>query len=247
MRFLAWNVGHQARPKAISPQLTQAIGALAPDVIVLTEYVTGLYEDSLLHSLGLIGLEHALTTPRTPGENQVLIASRTPLEAGGIRAPAISPSTPSNALHVKLIVEGMDVLGIRIPDYSKQPRLRRACWDWIETVARAARERPFVMLGDFNTDPRYPPARCGDRIGRLVAEGWQHAAPLEGASFRSARGYEVRIDHAFVSRHFAIRKADYVWEIGSYALAGRSRTSVSDHAALLVDIARRPGAPGTAA
>lgn len=32
------------------------------------------------------------------------------------------------------------------------------------------------MIGDFNTDRRYEPARCGDRIDMLVHAGWQHAS-----------------------------------------------------------------------
>lgn len=30
---------------------------------------------------------------------------------------------------VSLPDAGFNVLGLRVPDYSKQPRVRRACWD----------------------------------------------------------------------------------------------------------------------
>ena len=62
------------------------------------------------------------------------------------------------------------------------------------------KDRPFVMIGDFNTDPNYSPSRCGDCIKRLVDDGWQLATPAGGSSFWTLNGNAVCIDHAFVSR-----------------------------------------------
>lgn len=165
------------------------------------------------------------------------------MECGAIRAPAIARSVPSNALHVQLPAEGVEILGLRIPDYSKQPRFRRMCWDWIIETAAEVQGRPFVILGDLNTDPSYPKARCGDRIGRLVSLGWQHATPREGVSFWSTSGHARCIDHAFVTSHFTVRGQQFVYEMDGCVFAGRSPGMLSDHAALLLEIARTAAAP----
>lgn len=78
-------------------------------------------------------------------------------------------------------------------------------------------DRPFVIMGDFNTDPGDPRARCGDRLSQLVDEGWQHAMPRLGASYWAIKnGGERRLDHAFISRHFDVLDAKYILDSGSY-------------------------------
>jgi hypothetical protein len=84
-------------------------------------------------------------------------------------------------LHV--VVDSIDVLGLRVPDYSREPARRRACWDWVRSVADTLIDRPAVILGDFNVDPDYPKAQCGDRLRARVDSGWTLALPSTGASF----------------------------------------------------------------
>ena len=129
MRIVAWNINHRTREIKIPEQFAEAIAALVPDVIVLTEYVHGPTRSAFHASLAQQGLDNLLISERRPRENQVLIASRTPLQAGPIRAPEIAPSVPSNALHVRLPHKGLEILGIRVSDYSKAPKTKRACWD----------------------------------------------------------------------------------------------------------------------
>ena len=210
MIIVAWNINHRARETKIPDHLAEAIAALLPDVIVLTEYVHGLTRFAFHAKLAELGFCNLLMSDWRKGENQVLIASRTALEAGPIRAPEIAPSVPSNALHVRLPVESLEILGIRVPDYSKAPKIKRACWDWILQTAGDVRDRPFIIIGDFNTDPKYSRNRCGDRIGMLVDSAWQLASPPDGSSFWTLGGHAVRIDHAFVSPHLAIGHAAYV-------------------------------------
>ncbi|HEY6418550.1 MAG TPA: endonuclease/exonuclease/phosphatase family protein [Candidatus Binataceae bacterium] len=236
MKFLEWNINHRARQKPIPSTMASAILSLGPDVAVLTEYVSSSSRGPFLDELASGGLTHQLVSAVTKGENQILIAARGILEKGEIRAPAIAPSLPSNVLHVRLPTQGFEVLGLRVPDYSKQPPIRRACWDWLTQTARTLVSRPFVLIGDFNTDPSYAKARCGPRIAELVACGWQHAAPSEGASYWTPKGHAVRIDHAFVSGHFAIMSARYVREGGQHVFAGGRGRALSDHAALIVDL-----------
>ena len=245
MRLLTWNINHRTKRKPVPAQLAEAIGSLTVDVAVLTEYVPAPSREDFFKQLESVGLKYKRMSRYTPGENHVLIASRGPLEDGDILADEIAPSVRSNALHVRVLGEGLEVLGLRVPDFSKEPRLRRACWDWILATAGAVKGRPFVILGDFNTDPSYMRAKCGDRIGILKATGWQHADPPEGqASYWTLRGDPKRIDHAFVSLHFTVRSARYVRENGPYVFA-KGPGRLSDHAALVVDItALRPARPG---
>ncbi|MGO9924558.1 MAG: endonuclease/exonuclease/phosphatase family protein [Isosphaeraceae bacterium] len=240
LRFLTWNLNHRARAKPIPSILTDVIVSLEPDAVVLTEYVHGASRRPFLDQLADRGLPNWLVSHVTPSkENHVLIASRTPIELGSIRAPAISPSVPSNFLHVILPQEGCEILGLRVPDFSKQRTIQRTCWDWIIETATTVRDRPFVIMGDFNTDPRYRRTMCGDCIGRLSDEGWQHASPIEGASYWTLKHkLPCRIDHAFVSQHFTILDSRYVSDLGEQGFIGTTKDALSDHAILWIDVER---------
>lgn len=242
MRLVTWNLNHRTHQKRIPAAVVDALAALEPDLVVLTEYVHGPARASFLEALAGAGLgHHALSVP-TPGENHVLIAARAPLERGDILAPSIAPAVPSNALHVRSAALGVDVLGMRLPDYSRAPATRRACWDWILATADAAKDRPFVILGDLNTDPAYPRSRCGDRIVMLVDQGWHHALPAEGDSYWGPGGAARRLDHAFVTPHFTVTAATYVASVDGHLLGGRGPQALSDHAALVVDLCPRGNA-----
>jgi endonuclease/exonuclease/phosphatase family metal-dependent hydrolase len=236
MRIVTWNLNHKTFLQDIPHDAIHALLSLRPDILVLTEYVHGPTRERFQDTLASHGIGQCLISGRVPGENQVLIASRSRLEPGPIRAPAIAPSVPSNALHTILPDQQFEILGIRVPDYSKDARTKRACWDWIERTAVGVSARPFVMIGDFNTDPSYPSSRCGDRIGKLVASGWQLAAPMEGASYWTMKeNLPRRIDHAFLSRHFTVTDTRYVTDFDGRRVVGHGRGMLSDHAILQVD------------
>ncbi len=241
LRVLAWNVNHRARAKAIPPMLVDAIDSLRPDLIVLTEYVHGATRSPFLDQLADRGLPHWHVSHVTPlKENHVLIASRTSIEAGSIHAPAIAPSVPSNFLHVSLPHEGCEILGLRVPDYSKQPKMQRACWEWIIETAKTVKDRPFVLIGDFNLDPRYTQTVCGDCIGKMIEDGWQLASPKEGASYWTLKDkVPCQIDHALVSGHFTILDSRYVSDFGELGSIGVTKDALSDHAILRIDIERK--------
>ncbi len=154
--------------------------------------------------------------------------------------PDIAPSVPSNVLHVRPPEQGLEILGIRVPDYSKAPKTKRACWDWILQSAKDVQDRPFVIIGDFNTDPKYPRNRCGDCVGRLVESGRQLGSPPDGSSFWNLNGHAVCIGHAFVSRHFVVERAAYVTRAGQYVFAGKEAGALSDHAMLSIDVTHTP-------
>lgn len=238
MRLVAWNLNHRIRARPIVPAVAEALAALAPDVIVLTEYVAHESHASFFALLADHGLPHVLVSEFVAANNRVLIASRWELEAGCIRAPALNVAIPSNVLHVVMPTPGFSLLGVRMPDFGKLPAIRRAWWDWLERTAVGVADSPSIMAGDFNTDTSYPKARCGDRPGRLVQAGWQHAAPAEGSSYFTLRGEGKRIDHAFLSKHFMTRDARYVTESAGHRLIGKPAEALSDHAALVIDFER---------
>ena len=239
VRLLAWNVNHRSQQRKIPATMATAIASLRPDIVLLTEYVPGPSRNAFISDLAYYGLLHVLGTERVLGQNSVLIASRTPLRPGRIRAPAIDAALPSNVLHVTVPEQNLELLGIRIPDYSRAPALRRACWDWILDIGDRLRARPSVILGDFNTSPVYPPSRCGDRISAMVASGWQLSSPASGASYWTPKGRGVQIDHAFTSPHLVTRSSRYVVEDHGHVFAVNSESALSDHAALEISIQPR--------
>jgi endonuclease/exonuclease/phosphatase family metal-dependent hydrolase len=168
MKLIAWNINHRTRQRRIPQTMVPAIASLNPDVVVLTEYVTGPTRDVFIRDLADSGLSEICTSKYVQGHNGVLIASRTAIWRGAIRAPEIAPAVPPNVLHVKLPELGIDILGIRSPDFSRALSSKRETWDWIQRTANKLRLRPSIILGDFNTDPSYSVARCGDRIRQLT-------------------------------------------------------------------------------
>jgi len=201
--------------------VAEALLALEPDWLILTEYVEHDSHLSFFNCLAESGIRHKLVSDYVPKNNRVVVASRSEIIPGAIRGPAIGESVPSNILHVASPAGDIDVLGVRLPDYSKQPAIRRAWWDWFETTAASLVDRPTIIAGDFNTDAGYSKARCGDRLERLVRAGWQHAAPATGSSYWTLNGLGKRIDHAFVSKHFRILEARYVTESAGHRLVGK--------------------------
>jgi hypothetical protein len=233
---MAWNVNHRAVQRKIPPTLANAIASLEPDVVVLTEFVPGTTREKFKSDLAELGFGFILLSQLTPKQNHVLIASRTSIELGSIRAPAIAPSIPSNFLHVILRQENLNVIGLRIPDYSKQPSIRRQCWDWIAKMAAEVVDHPTVLIGDFNTDASYPPSRCGDRIQQLIDSNWQHPIPPQGHSYWTPKGHGVCIDHAFVSKHFKVKDVRFITEYAGHVFVGKDKGGLSDHAVLIINI-----------
>jgi endonuclease/exonuclease/phosphatase family metal-dependent hydrolase len=189
--------------------------------------------------------------------NNVLIASRTRIKKRDeFHPPAGDPHAPTNMLHVHHFESGIDVFGIRVAIYDTAAE-RRQVWDWLaEPVAASLRSRRSVIIGDMNVNPELQRRdRAFVERFRAVASGWQHAAPVDGASFwsKSEAGIvPTRLDHALVSPLLGVREARYVTRTASYALVEPSdprnrQLALSDHAALIVDVAYPPPNPADTA
>ena len=253
MRLLTWNINH--RVKEEPHRMAKGLLSLDPDVIVLTEYRPEPYisRKIFLEELESNGFSDPMISQDSKNQklkqNLILIIAKTHLVEGEIKAPVITTTNrlgkkqaatalPSNVLQVKAPAWGFNILGIRIPDYSNQDRLRRACWDWLLETTVKISDDPFVILGDFNadSDPSKSKAYYCACIEKLKADGWHHALPETGSSHVTRKGgWEKRLDHIFLSRHFSYREPKYMTEFHDYVFSGKKFGAMSDHAVLIAD------------
>jgi hypothetical protein len=226
MRFVTWNVGHQTRRKDLPVRYATGLSGLNADVIVLTEYVHDPRHDDFLAALGSAGYTTRVSTS-VPKQNQVLMASRRPMRAGNIECCDVSEATRPNWLHST--IDGIDVVGFRVPMFTSVPRgQRRSYWDWLGMALDSAKGRATVLLGDLNAATTYRPLKA------VVAKGWALATPADGWSFRGKRGHTSAIDHGLVSSHMRVSGAEYIPSWKSCSFAG-GLESYSDHAVLRFD------------
>ena len=248
MRIVAWNIraGGGQRVAAIARQLER----WAPDVVALSEFRATPPSRALADALAAAGLPHQLTTanPRSPGVNALLVAARWPL--GRVRLGA-APMEPCRWLAA--IVQGplpMVVGAMHVPNRvsgRKYPFL-----DAVLACARRWRRGPALFLGDTNSgrrgvDEESPAFSVREEgwIDALGACGWLDAFRHLRADARAYTWYSpngrngFRIDQAFVNAPLLARLKDaaYVWG-GPWR--GRRRDALSDHAALLLDLAEAP-------
>ncbi len=240
MRLMTWNLNHRAARRPIPGWIPVAIGEQQPDVAVLTEYVQGPAHDGFLADLAGIGLKYPKFSTKTPGHNQILVVSKTPLTQRALEWPAIHAAVPSNTLHVVEATLDLNVIACRIPAFDKGAAGRaakRAVWERLIQTGLALGSHPTAVTGDLNTATEDSARDCGDLLPVLAEHGWQHGIPPDGFSWKSTRsGAERRIDHTFLSPPVPKAKARYVWDFEAIAPdAGSGRVGLPDHAMLVVD------------
>jgi exonuclease III len=245
MRVVAWNIraGGGVRAGAIARQLAR----WQPDVVALAEFRATPPSARLAARLVADGLRHQLATcdPRTMQRNALLVASRWPVRRVALRsAPrdrcrwllaVVDAPTPLviGAMHVPNRVTGR-----------KYPFLAA-----VLACARRWRLGPALLIGDTNSgrrglDEEVPAFSVNEEgwIDALAACGWADAFRHLRVETRAYTWYSpngrngFRIDQAFVNTPLLaqLKDAAYVW--GGAASRGR-RDRLSDHAALLVDLA----------
>jgi exonuclease III len=245
MRVLAWNIraGGGARAGGIARQIAR----WTPDVVALTEFRATPPSLALAERLRASGLEHQLTTADrdTPRVNALLLASRWPLRPLRLRtaparrvrwlAAAVEAPRPFalGAMHVPNRIEGDKFHFL----YS------------VLACARAWRLGPALFLGDTNSgrrglDEEVPAFNAleerwvDDLAGCGWADAFRHLRPdARVYTWYSPNGrHGFRIDQAFVNAALLARLKDaaYVW---GGATRRRHRALLSDHAALVVDLA----------
>ncbi|WP_082536078.1 endonuclease/exonuclease/phosphatase family protein [Methylibium sp. Root1272] len=233
MKIVALNLNHKASLRAIKPRLVEGIEKFHPDVLTLNEYVHGDTRAALLDAMAHIGLIHVLFSERLNENNQVLIASRTPLTIGDLLGPdTADKGGESNFLHVMLPHVGMEIVGVRAPAYKTSGELR-IYWQGLIEIVRSSKQRRILFVGDLNADPDRGRSVGALALTGLRSDGWTVPSPSGPWSHVSGS----RIDHAIAAPSLSVESAEYVTEIGSVSIASKNKESaISDHAALVVQV-----------
>jgi exonuclease III len=245
MRIVAWNIraGGGRRTGAIARQLA----LWQPDIVALSEFRGTPPSRALAAALATGGLAHQLSTTdrRRPARNALLVAARWPVRRLRLRA---APCEPCRWLAAVVAAPRPLVLGaMHVPNRvsgRKYPFL-----DAVLTCARRWRRGPALLLGDTNSGRRGIDeevaafsAREEGWIDALATCGWQDGFRHLQADARAYTWYSpngrngFRIDQAFVNATLlaSIQAVTYTW---GGAASRRRRDFLSDHAALLVDVA----------
>jgi exonuclease III len=244
VRVVAWNIraGGGVRADAIARQLAR----WTPDVVALSEFRATPPSVRLAARLAGLGLAHQLTTadPRAPGDNALLVAARWPLRR--LRRAGLADRRrwllAEVAAPLPLVIGAMHVpnrvSGRKYPFH-----------DAVLGCARRWRLGPALLIGDTNSgrrglDEEVPvfSAREEGWIDALAGCGWADAFRHLRAEARAYTWYSpngrngFRIDQAFVNGPLLERLKDATHAWGGAASRGR-RDRLSDHAALIVDLA----------
>ena len=251
MRLVAWNIraGGGGRVGGIVRQLAR----WDPDVVALSEFRATPPSLLLATALAARGLSHQLTTARagTSATNALLLAARRPLRRLGLRG---APPEPHR--WVAATIGGPTELVIGAMHIPNRVTGRKYVYlDAILTCARGWRRGPALFVGDTNSgrrglDEQVPAFNASEErwIDGLAQCGWHDAFRHLRPDARTYTWYSpqgrngFRIDQAFVNGALLARleEATYAWG----GRRGARRDLLSDHAALLLDLAEpEPDAP----
>jgi len=243
MRIATWNVNHRAVRKTIPDTIAPAIISTDADVLVFTEFVhCDIKEDrqAFYGQLKDAGYIYHLLSDNTPKENHILIASRKPIVKGDLLPPTtIHSSVASNFLHVKYEDTATEIIGMRVPDYSKPiyKEVAKAYWNWFSSLTDEISDRPIIILGDFNIDPDMKKYKYRHHLTGLLDKEWQIASPERGASFWANKNNAPhRLDHAFLTNNFHIKNTSYLQKVDDLWKCGENKYKEPDHAILLVEV-----------
>jgi exonuclease III len=244
MRIVAWNIraGGGRRADAIARQLLR----WAPDVAALSEFRATAPSGTLESALADSGLHHQLNTahPGSPTRNALLVASRWPLRRLRLRG---APSEPCRWLVVAVDAPLQLVLAaMHVPN-----RVGGRKYPFLEATLACARRwqlGPALFVGDTNSGRRgidEEAAAFSEReegwIDGLAGCGWADAFRHLHGDTRAYTWYSpngrngFRIDQAFVNEALlpCLKGVAHSWA----GAPRRRRDVLSDHAALLVDLA----------
>jgi exonuclease III len=248
VRLVTWNLQHGGGRRG--PSIAQAVGSLAADVVVLTEYREASGEP-LRRALEAAGLRFQLSpAPIASRVNSLLVASRTPLHEGDVARPV---GASERWLHVHVRDHNVEVGALYIPDARRGSDAKQRYWAWLLEAAQGLLVRPAVLIGDANTgagaeDAEGAPFACSEAFLRLLEQGWRDAfRELHGGtpafSWWSSAGNGFRLDHAFLSPSLGRRlvSVEYPQRHGSGTYTHRIGTQVfpyglSDHTPLVVEL-----------
>lgn len=257
IRLLHWNILHGGGARRL-PEITLAILAHQPDVVLLSEFrtTTGGQIAGMLADRGLIHQHH---TKPVPGSNGLLLASRFEWSIGD--GPTPPGRLASRWLDVALGPPAdFWLTGVHVPD-GHAPDPRAHFWQSMVELSRARHEQPHLFLGDLNTgrhrlDEAGATFTCTSALGKVATLGYSDAfrhfqpdgreatwSPPARRAFAGTTSANTspptlsngfRLDSALVSRPLLprLRRA---W----YSHAER-QSRISDHSVMLLEIDKSP-------
>ena len=200
--------------------------------------------EAFFEEMKTVGYPYYKVSETIAGKNHIVILATNAISIGEINPPQFHGAAPSSTLHVSAFNKEVEIIGLRMPCYNSDPK-RRDYMDWIVSNASKAGGRPFIWIGDFNTDSRYSShwyrnvtssVSGGDRVEQMIQNGWSHIQPKTGGSWRTKEGIERCLDYAFVSSHFEILGTEYITSFGGKSIIGPSSGLLPDHAIFVVDL-----------
>jgi len=232
VRIISWNLAHQTRIRRIPERLIWVLERLRPDILTLNEYVHDPTREAFLDDLASLGLVHTCISKRIGQNNQVLITSKQALDPIGSSPLLLNDGIgESNILRVRLMESGLELVGVRVPAYRSRLVLR-AYWERLVTLMGTPSEKPVMFIGDLNADTNSKHVGSAF-LSDLQARGWNIPTPAGPWSHTSGS----RIDQVIASPSLKILSVSYMTELDGLKLASKPvGESVSDHAALIVDM-----------
>ncbi len=196
MRFMTWNIQNGGGTRV--DEICRRIGESDPDVLALTEF-RNTNEPVLRHRLAGLGYSHIATSKPEDRQNGLLVASKHSLRETGERIDYDG----ERWLPLRITDADIDVLTVHIPGapdnkfaadgYGISGAARKErFWQQVLGYARDHRDRPAVLIGDFNTGLR---------------------ADAEGAMFKMSHYLQALIDIGFIDtwRCLHPRAREYSW------------------------------------
>lgn len=241
-RLIAWNIraGGGKRAELIGEALAQ----MSPDVVVLSEFRSGVPSQRVASALTKAGLPYQLNalTEVKANTNAVMIASRGPLKRIGLRT---APEEPGRWLMARDVEQRLAIGAIHIPN--QHTGRKPGYHDALVGLAERWRGKPALLVGDTNSgrigiDEETPVfnKRTDGWFDRLEACGWRDGfrhlyGDRREYTWYSHRNNGFRLDQVFVSpvleRH--LKSISHIWP--PHPEHPGRRDGLSDHAALVAD------------
>ena len=231
-RLLSLNIraGGGRRAAAIREYLDR----IAPDLVVLTEWRTGIAGMAFQDWAAAHGLHHAAVNDGGTA-NGVMIAARDPFTIA-----SVTPRTGATGSVALARFAELSVLACYFPSMKEKAPFFDAA---IATALRHKR-RKFILLGDLNTgnqnadrEPAGVRYNCADQFDALtnnhrLVDLWRHSrGEAREWSWLSHRQNGFRLDHAFANRVFVKTHVPHCVYDHTPRLTG-----LSDHSAVVVTL-----------
>jgi exodeoxyribonuclease III len=226
--LLSWNIQHGGGSRIEAIQ--DAIDAIAPDVLVVTEFRNNISGKKLRKSLNDQGLIHQQACHANPNQNTILLAARQPFQANTFETQLRMDS--HRCLQAEIY--GFTLYGF----YFTHGRAKIPVFEFILSLPKEYLQAPSILIGDFNSGKHYIDEKgatfsCVNYFGQIEDNGWIDAwryfnKDLREFSWFSNAGNGFRIDHAFASPAMMSRITAVRY------LHDHRKPSLSDHSALLL-------------